>query len=215
MKTMDSTVGEFLQRVSGGSATPGGGSVAAFAGALGAALCAMVGRLTTGRAKYQEVRAEMEQMQNAADTLGVKLLDLADKDMEAYDGVIAALRMPKQTEEQRSFRQEAIQEATTQAALVPMETLRSLAELTGLVEKAFTKGNPNCLTDTGVAALLIHAAALGAAYNVRVNLSGIDDKEFVSKLKSEMQKILKEILAPIHRVNKMVGERLDTAEEPH
>jgi formiminotetrahydrofolate cyclodeaminase len=209
MKTTDTTVGEFLERLSGGSATPGGGSVAALSGALSAALCAMVGRLTTGRAKYQEVRAEMEQMQNAADTLTLRLLDLVDKDIDAYNGVIDALKMPKQTEEHRLSRQEAIQKATKQAALVPMETLRSLAELTGLVERAFTKGNPNCLTDTGVAALLIHAAALGAAYNVRVNLSGIDDKDFVRKIKSEMQKVLEEILAPIDRLSKMVGERLE------
>jgi methenyltetrahydrofolate cyclohydrolase len=208
MKTTDTTVGEFLQRLSGGSATPGGGSVAALSGSLSAALCAMVGRLTAGRAKYQEVWAEMEQMQETADKLTLKLLDLVDKDIGAYNGVITALKMPKQTEEHRSSRQEAIQKATKQAALVPMETLRILAELTGLVEQAFFKGNPNCLTDTGVAALLIHAAAQGAAFNVRVNLSGIDDRDFVRKLKSELEEVLKGILAPVERVNKMVDQRL-------
>jgi formiminotetrahydrofolate cyclodeaminase len=209
MKTKDTTVGEFLRRLSGGSATPGGGSVAALSGALSAALCAMVGRLTIGRAKYQEVWAEMEQMQSAADRLALKLLDLVDKDIAAYDGVITALKMPKQTEEHRSSRQEAVQEATKQAALVPMETVRLLAELTGLVEKAFFKGNPNCLTDAGVAAVLIRAAAQSAAYNVQVNLSGIDDEGFVRKIESELQKALKEILAPIDRLNKMVGDRLE------
>ena len=208
MKTTDTTVGEFLQRLAGGSATPGGGSVAALSGALSAALCAMVGRLTAGRAKYQEVWAEMEQMQNRADKLTVKLLDLVDKDIEAYNGVITALKMPKQSEEHRSSRQEAIQKATQQAALVPMETLRMLAELTGLVEKAFFKGNPNCLTDAGVAALLIQASALGAAYNVRVNLSGIDDKDFVRRVKSGLEEVLKGILAPVERLNKMVDQRL-------
>ena len=209
MKTTDTTVGEFLQRLSGGSsATPGGGSVAALSGALSAALCAMVGRLTTGRAKYQEIWAEMEQMQNRADKLMVKLLDLVDKDIEAYDGVVIALKMPKQSEEHRSSRQEAIQKATKQAALVPMETLRILAELTGVVETALFKGNPNCLTDAGVAALLIQAAALGAAYNVRVNLSGIDDKDFVRRVKSELEEVLKAILSPVERLNKLVDQRL-------
>lgn len=183
--------------------------MAALSGALSAALCAMVGRLTIGRAKYQEVWAEMEQMQSAADRLALKLLDLVDKDIAAYDGVITALKMPKQTEEHRSSRQEAVQEATKQAALVPMETVRLLAELTGLVEKAFFKGNPNCLTDAGVAAVLIRAAAQSAAYNVQVNLSGIDDEGFVRKIESELQKALKEILAPIDRLNKMVGDRLE------
>ena len=209
MKTTDTTVGEFVRRLSGGSATPGGGSVAALSGALSAALCAMVGRLTTGRAKYQEIRAEMEQMQNAADRLTVELLELVDKDIEAYEGVVTAWRMPKQTEEHRSSRQEAIQKATKEAALVPMETLRILAELTGLVEKALFKGNPNCLTDAGVAALLIHAAAQGAAFNVRVNVSGIDDKDFVRKLKSELEEVLDGILAPVERLNKMVDRRLE------
>src|SRR5512143_3736473 len=109
MKTTDTTVGEFLERLSGGSATPGGGSVAALSGSLSAALCAMVGRLTTGRAKYQEVWAEMEQMQNTADRLTLKLVELVDKDVDAYNGVITALKMPKQTEEHRSARQKAIQ----------------------------------------------------------------------------------------------------------
>jgi formiminotetrahydrofolate cyclodeaminase len=169
----------------------------------------MVGRLTAGRAKYQEIRGEMEQMQNAADRLRLELLELVDKDIEAYEGVVTALKMPKQTEEHRSARQEAIQKATKQAALVPMETLRILAELTGLVEKALFKGNPNCLTDAGVAALLIQAAALGAAYNVRVNLSGIDDNDFVRKLKSELEEVLNGILAPVERLNKMVDRRLE------
>jgi formiminotetrahydrofolate cyclodeaminase len=208
MKTTDTTVGEFLQRLSGGSATPGGGSVAALSGALSAALCAMVGRLTTGRVKYQEVWAAVEQMQKRADKLAVTLLDLVDKDIEAYNVVITALKMPKETEEHRTCRQEAIQKATKQAALVPMETLRILAELTGLVEEAFFKGNPNCLTDAGVAAVLIQAAAQGAAYNVRVNLSGIDDKNFVKRLRSEMEETLKGILAPVERLQKMVDERL-------
>jgi formiminotetrahydrofolate cyclodeaminase len=209
MKTMDTPVGEFLERLSGGSATPGGGSVAALSGALSAALCAMVGRLTTGRAKYQEVWAEMEQMQNAADRLTRKLLDLVDKDIDAYNRVMAALKMPKQTEGQRTFRQEAVQDATKQAALVPMETLRTLAELTGLVEKALFKGNPNCLSDGGVAALLIQAAGRGAAYNVRVNLSGIDDKDFVRKMRSEMEEALKALLGTTERLNRMVDQRLE------
>ena len=210
MKTTDTPVGEFLQRLSGGSATPGGGSVAALSGALSAALCAMVGRLTTGRAKYQEVWVEMEQTQKTADRLTLELLDLVDKDIDAYNGVIAALKMPKQREEHRSSRQEAIQEATRQAALVPMETLQLLAELTGVVEKALFKGNPNCLTDAGVAALLIQAAALGAAYNVRVNLSGIDDKDFVKRVKSQLEEVLKEILSPVERLNKLVNQRLES-----
>ena len=208
MKTTDTTVGEFLQRLAGGTATPGGGSVVALSGALSAALCAMVGRLTTGRARYQEVWSEMEQMQNRADKLAVKLLDLVDKDIEAYNRVMAAMKMPIETEEQRSYRREAIQEATRQAALVPMETLRVLAELTGLIERAVSKGNPNCLTDAGVAALLIQAAALGAAYNVRVNLSGIDDKDFVKSVKSELEEVLKGILFPVEGLNKLVDHRL-------
>jgi len=208
MKTTDISVGEFLQRLAGGSATPGGGSVAALSGALSAALCAMVGRLTIGRTRYREGWAEMEQTLTAADRLMNRLLDLVDQDIEAYNRVMAAFRMPKETKDQKTSRQEAIQKAIRQAAVVPMETLKALSELTGLIEKAMAVGNPNCFTDAGVAAVLTRAAALGAAYNVRINLSGIEDQEFKNTLKSELEKTLTRTLASLEGLRQMVEERL-------
>ena len=208
MKTADISVGEFLQRLAGGSATPGGGSVAALSGALSAALCAMAGRLTVGRARYREVQVEMEQMLTSADRLVNRLLDLVDQDIEAYNRVMAAFKMPKETEDQKTSRQEAIQKATRQATVVPMEILKALSELTGLIETALVLGNPNCFTDAGVAAVLARAAALGAAYNVRINLSGIEDQEFTNTLKSELEKTLERTLASLEGLRQMVEERL-------
>lgn len=152
------------------------------AGALSAALCAMVARLTVGKEKYQEVCKEMERVRDGADRLGSQLQELVEEDTAAYNLVVAAYRLPKDGGEQKAIRRQSIEEATKQAALVPLETLRKLAELVDLVAEVVDKGNPNGLTDAGVAAQLIRAAATGAAYNVRINVSGMAEKDFASRL---------------------------------
>ena len=178
----DLPVKEYVQKVAGSTATPGGGSVCALVSSLGAALCLMAARLTLGREKHREAWGAMEELIRSMDGLLSRSLELAEQDPLAYDEVLAASKMVREGK----ARPESIQAAMKQAARVPMETLRALANITDLVEGVIEKGNPNCLCDIAVAVQLIRAAAKGAVCNVRENLSKIDDQNFTSRMQSEM-----------------------------
>jgi glutamate formiminotransferase/formiminotetrahydrofolate cyclodeaminase len=184
----------FARELAGDSPAPGGGSVAALAGGLAAALCAMVSRLTLGRDKYKGAAQDMEMVRQKADAASARLLALVDEDAAAYNKVSAAFRMPKGTDEEKAARSEAIQEATKAAASTPLDTLRTTADLCDLCRLAVEKGNPNCITDAGVAAQLIRAAAKGAAYNVQINLSSIKDAVFREHLAKETDELLRRVL---------------------
>ncbi|MBW1729500.1 MAG: cyclodeaminase/cyclohydrolase family protein [Deltaproteobacteria bacterium] len=199
---------KFLEELASASPTPGGGSVAALAGALGASLCSMVAGLTLGNNKYQHSWKEMESVHKKAHELTLRLTTLADKDRDAYNQVMSAYRLPKEDEGQKDLRHKAIQGALKQAASVPMETLKAVSEMTGLVKALLERGNPNCLTDAGVAALLINSAAKGAAYNVRINLPGISDKAFSARMAEEADNLLTQINNEVERLEKTVEERL-------
>jgi formiminotetrahydrofolate cyclodeaminase len=199
------SVRKFAEKIAGPDPAPGGGSAAALAGALGAALCVMVARLTLGKKKYGDVWKEMEATRDSAYALCSRLLELMDQDSEAYNQVLAAFRLPR---ENKAAREEAIQGAMKQAASVPFETLRAVAAMVGLVQAGIDKGNPNCLTDAGVAAQLLRAAALGAGYNVRINLQGIQDPAFRSQIVSETSDLLDRIEAAIRELEKTVERRL-------
>lgn len=208
MSLAESTLTAFSNKLAGDSPTPGGGSAAAFAGAMSAALCAMVARLTLGRNKYEKAWPEMEQVRSSADDLIQRLLALVDKDTEAYNDVVAALRMPKENDGQKARRQQALETAFKQAALIPMETLRTVAGLVTLIERALEKGNPNCVTDAGVSAQLLRAAAVGAAYNVRVNLLSIRDEDFSAKLKQEAAELVAHTANSVDRLDEAVERSL-------
>ncbi|HYA43901.1 MAG TPA: cyclodeaminase/cyclohydrolase family protein, partial [Syntrophobacteraceae bacterium] len=165
MKLTSLSVKDYVQRVADGSPTPGGGSVCALAGSLSAALCLMVAHLTLAKEKYRNVWAEMSELSRSAGDLVSRSLELAERDAEAYDGVVSAFGLARQDEAQKEARRENIEAAMMQAALVPMETLRTIETLLSPVEAAIEKGNPNCLCDAAVAVQLIRAAANGAAYN--------------------------------------------------
>lgn len=205
MKLAELSLKKFLVSLSGDSPAPGGGSASALAGALAASLCAMVARLTLGKEKYQGVWKEMERLRATADALSSRLLELVEEDSAAYNKVVAAFRIPK---EAKKAREEAIQSAFKEAASVPMETLRAVAGLVDLVKTALNQGNPNCLTDAGVSAQLVRAAANGAAYNVRINLPGIKDENFKAKLASETSQLLARIEASLTDVEKFLMDRL-------
>ncbi|SPF47718.1 methenyltetrahydrofolate cyclohydrolase [Syntrophobacter sp. SbD1] len=194
------SVKDYVQRVADGYPTPGGGSVCALAGSLGAALCLMVANLTLGREKYRSEWPEMHKLSHSVSNLLSGLLELAERDAEAYDGVLSAYKLDQKNESQKEERRDAIDSAMKQAALVPMEVLRALAKLTDFVEEAIEKGNPNCLCDIAVAAQLIRATAIGASYNVRVNLSNIADKNFSSCLQNEMTGLKNNIVQAIDRL---------------
>jgi len=208
MSLAEHTLTAFSNKLAGDSPTPGGGSAAALAGAMGAALCAMVARLTLARRKYEGAWKDMAQVRENADDRMQRLLALVDQDTEAYNGVVAALKLPKDTVDEKARRQEALQTAYKQAALVPMETLRTVAGMGPWMEQAMEKGNPHCITDVGVAAQLLRTAAMGAAYNVRVNLMDIADKPFCTNLATEMAESLAHITEAMDSIAAAVEQKL-------
>ena len=179
------SVKEYVQRVADGTATPGGGSVCALVCSLSAALCLMTARLTLGRKKYSEAWSVMEELCRSMEGLLARSLELAEQDAQAYDQVLAAYKAVREG----SAGAESIQAAMKQAALIPMETLRTLGKITELVEAVIERGNPSCLCDAAVAVQLIRAASSGAASNVRINLSKIEDKNFASRMQTEMMSL--------------------------
>ena len=164
----------FMSRVAGPTPTPGGGSVAALAGALGAALAQMVAGLTIGKKKYAAVEDEMKTLSLRASALRRQLAELVQRDADSYEHVRAAYAMPREPESAGAARTAAIRDALIFASEVPLETARAAASVTELAAVAGERGNSNAATDAAVAALIAEAACRGAALNVRVNVASMD-----------------------------------------
>jgi formiminotetrahydrofolate cyclodeaminase len=166
----DLTLGALTERLASSDPVPGGGSAAALAGAMGAALVAMVAELTSGRPDYAEHEATIAELRAGALERRALLLDLAEEDATAYESVVRTRRMPKETEPQREARAVALRGAMLDAARVPLRTAIVAAEVLELAERMAPIGNRNAVSDAGVAALLAAAALRGAVLNVRINL---------------------------------------------
>jgi methenyltetrahydrofolate cyclohydrolase len=174
--TAQRPVGEWLERLGSDAATPGGGAFAALSASAGAALIAMVGRLTIGRKETEDVEDRMRSLVVTADEHRVAFLDLADRDASAFDRVMTAFKMPKETDEQKAARVEAIQQAYVGAAEVPLEVARRAVDLMELAEDATAMGNPNAASDGYSAAAALFAGAVCAIANVEINASGLRDE---------------------------------------
>lgn len=179
------SIREFLSALASSAPTPGGGTAAAIAGAMGAGLTEMVAALTLSREKFAPVHDEMRSIAEAAQRAREEFLVLAREDSEAYDAVVAARRLAKETEEEKEARAHAIEGASRLATEVPMRTARAAARLLGALPELVAKGNPNALSDAGAAALMLEAAAEGALLNVGINLPGISDAAFVEEMRVE------------------------------
>lgn len=166
----DHTVRDLLDRLSSHAPVPGGGSAAALSGALGASLVAMVCELTIGRPAYADAEPIAREAGDAARALRDTLVELAEQDATAYDAVVRARKLPRETEAERSARSAAIDAASVAAAEVPLRTAHVAAAVLELAERIAPIGNRNAVSDAGVAALLAAAAVRGAALNVRINL---------------------------------------------
>jgi glutamate formiminotransferase/formiminotetrahydrofolate cyclodeaminase len=168
------TLTDFTSELSRDSAAPGGGSVAALAGALSAALSAMVASLTFAKAGMEDVRPAMEATGTDAQALKDWFLAAVDRDTDAFNNVLAAIRMPRRTDEDRAIREKAMAVANRGATIVPLEVLENSVTALELALVAARDGNPNSVTDAGVAGACAVAAAEGASLNVRINLDGLD-----------------------------------------
>lgn len=193
----------FLDRLAEGTPTPGGGSVAALAGALSTALTAMVCRLTLGKAGYEAHAAEFNELLKRAERLRAELIELVDEDAAAFDEVMSAYRAPKG--EARTAR---IQEALMHAAEVPFKVMSHSNQALELASVAVEKGNATAITDAGVAALLACAAGRGAAMNVEINLSTIKDEAYVRSTRADMDRLLREAVDLEHNILNNVKDKL-------
>lgn len=166
----------FLSAVGSAAPTPGGGSVAALAGALAGALVQMVTGFTVGKKKFAAVEPEMKDIAARAARLVSTLSSLVERDATAYQAVSSAYKRPQATAEERSARAAAIQHALLEAAAVPLETARACTDVADLCLAVAERGNTNAITDAGVAATLAAAACQSAAYNVRVNVASLENR---------------------------------------
>jgi len=190
----DLTVTQFLEKTASSSPVPGGGSVAALSAALAAGLTEMVAGLTVGRKGFETVEPEMTSVLQRAEALRARLVDDIQRDSDAYDQVLAAYRLPKNTRDEKAQRSRTIQAELVQAALVPLEVARIALEILGLAEAVVIRGNPNAVTDGAVAAMLARTAGLAALYNVKINLGSIKDREFVQDATREVNRLESQII---------------------
>ncbi|KGG80494.1 methenyltetrahydrofolate cyclohydrolase [Caloranaerobacter azorensis H53214] len=200
----DLNLKEFLEKTASKSPVPGGGSVAALSASLSASLIEMVGNLTIGKKGYEDVEDEMKEIVSICSKYREKFVNDIDRDSDAFNKVMAAFKLPKDTEEEKAARKEAIQESFKTAALVPLEVAEDAFKLLEFAAKVVEKGNKNAVTDGAVAAMIARTAVLSALYNVKINLGSIKDEEFVSKvlkqvesLESQVNNIEKEILSKV------------------
>lgn len=192
MKLAELTVKDFVEVLGSDAPAPGGGSVSALCAANGAALCAMVARLTQGKKKYAEFTPLMEAIIPQADALAQKLIVSIDKDTEAFNLVSAAFQMPKATDEEKAARSQKIAEGMLVSTKVPFETMELTLQVLQLAEQLPGKFNTNAASDLGVAALNLSAAVRGAWLNVLINLGSLKDADLAADYRARGEQIVQE-----------------------
>ena len=190
MNLADKTVTDFLDELASKAPAPGGGSVAALSGALGAALVSMVCNLTLGKKVYADVQDDIEDLLAQSEALRQELTDLLAEDVKAYSGYSAAAKMPRDTEEEKAARSEAMQSALQIATDVPLAIANAAVRVMDLCMPAAEKGNKWAVSDAGVAVLVAEAAVRSAALNVLINLGSLKDKEFAADRRAKLDKLL-------------------------
>ncbi|MAG34919.1 MAG: methenyltetrahydrofolate cyclohydrolase [Dehalococcoidia bacterium] len=186
----ETSLARYLDGLASDASIPGGGGAAALTGALGAALLSMVSRFTLGRERYEQSWPHIEPLLAESERLRQTLLQAAEDDARAYGEVGAAMRRPRSTRDQRRERRAALQAALHSATAVPLETARAARRALNLAATAAEHGNPNLVSDAGVAAALAEAALQSAALNVRINLASIRDGDFVATTEAELTELL-------------------------
>jgi formiminotetrahydrofolate cyclodeaminase len=202
---------DFLSDLASDAPTPGGGSVAALAGALGAALTSMVANLTLGRKKYADVEPDIKALLAKTEALRLELTELMGEDAAAFDKVMAAMKLPKDTEEEKARRTEALEAALTDAAMVPLAVMEKCVAVLGFAGEAAEKGNRNAVSDAGVAALMARAGAHAAKLNVLINLGWIKSEKhrgFVEKAGRAIEDLADEADRSAERVLEVVLQKL-------
>lgn len=183
----------FLDRLCSNSPAPGGGSASALTGATAASLSGMLAALTVNKKGYEQVKPEMEEILSKAESLKEELLDLLQKDTEAFNDASKAFKLPKGTEDEKKRREKAVEEGLKKATEVPLNIMEKSLEVARLAKRVLKKGNEMAISDGAISALLAEAAAIGAMINVRINFSWMKDKEYIAETENKLGVILEEI----------------------
>lgn len=199
----------FLSELASKSPAPGGGSVAALSGALGTALSSMVCNLTIGKEQYIEMQDEIKEALAKSEKLRKELTILIDEDTDAFNDVIKAFKMPKETDEQKKERSKAIQKGYQTAAQVPLNTAQTCNEILDIAKILAEKGNRNSITDAAVSALMAKAGVDAAVLNVKINLGSIKDEDFVDTISAELDELQKRTADKTNDVIKIVNDHIE------
>jgi formiminotetrahydrofolate cyclodeaminase len=204
---IDETLQHYLDDLASARPAPGGGSTAALSGAMGAALASMVCRLTIGKAAYAGVQQEIEELLKRTEHLRLRFQQLIQEDIDAYGRLSACYKLPRETNEERATRTEAIQKQLVEAALVPLEVAERAAELVQCCERIIEIGNATVLSDVATGAILASSAGEGAALMVRINVQALKNEELAVELRERLNGALTVIANGVQRVTSRVGRR--------
>ena len=199
---------QFLEATSSDSPVPGGGSVSALCGALGSALGTMVCRLTLGRKKYAEHEERVNEIIARVSPCIDTLAEAIQRDSDAYNLVMQAFKLPKDTDEQKAHRRAAIGSASLAAAVVPMEVAETALSVMKEIEPLAEIGNQNAITDVGVAMMCLRTAVLGAALNVRINLGSTGDEAAEANLRHRCDNAEREAIGICERVYSSIHAKI-------
>ncbi len=192
---VDQPLRHFLDKLASKSPEPGGGSVAALTGSLGAALVSMVSNLTLGKDKYKDVQPRIEALLTESETLRAEMQALIQKDTEVYGALSDVYKMPKNTDAEKAARTVKMQEALKKACQVPLEIGLKSLEVAKLAQRAADIGNVGAVSDAGVAVLLAQACCQSAALNVKINVNSIKDESYNKSTWTRMQDAMKQVAA--------------------
>jgi formiminotetrahydrofolate cyclodeaminase len=188
--TTESSIDRFLDRLAGSDPTPGGGSAAAIMGAMGAALVSMVCNVSFGKKGYETAESELRNMLVRSEELRGRLAAMVAEDMSAFDSLMAAYKLPKSSDEERSRRAETIQTSLKRATLVPLECARACSEVVLLARRAADLGYKHVISDVGVGVAAADAALRSAALNVFINAPSLKDRRFAEDAIEEVERLV-------------------------
>jgi formiminotetrahydrofolate cyclodeaminase len=206
---IDDSIRNYLDEISSSSPTPGGGNVSAFSGAVASSLGIMVCNLTIGKKKYADVEEEIKDIKFELSVAKEEFLNLAEKDNQAFDKVMKAFKLPKDTDEQKKVRTESIEAATLEAAEAPAEVLKYCCKIVQLFQTLAEKGNQNSISDAGVAAALISTAAEGAYLNVLINCSSLSNQTVAREILKKNEIILSEVKKSGEEISEAIKSKLE------
>jgi formiminotetrahydrofolate cyclodeaminase len=205
-----SSIDQFLDRLASGDPTPGGGSAAAIMGAMGAALVSMVCNVSFGKKGYEAAEPELRNMLMKSEALRVRLTAMVAEDIAAFDGLMAAYKLAKSSDEEKSRRAETIQASLERATLVPLECARACAEVVDMARRAAELGYKHVISDVGVGVAAADAALRSAALNVFINAPALKDRRFASSALEEVERLAKTSAAESEATYVAVRTKLDS-----